>query len=222
MGVIIGAATTVSFGSEYVTQISWNINPNVQRAYVLGDWTPYTDAEVKSPTETLNLTIYSPGGTTYDVSPTTSCEDANTVTVSVSPTGCGDATDGPDSTSWYVTGYNYSKGDARAPGQESWAMMQYVDLDDDDVTLPTYVLRGISTGTITAPDSLASTLMGKVGIEMDTDTADTGTTGSVSAGQLGRSDYAYEGVISQIGGSSAGSGDIMNGSVSIPYTPLYI
>ena len=40
MGVIIGSVTTVSFGG-HATQVSWNINSNIQRAYVLGSWDPY-------------------------------------------------------------------------------------------------------------------------------------------------------------------------------------
>ena len=58
MGVIIGAGTTVSIaGGGHPTQVSWNVNPNIQRAYILGDWNPYTGGEVKSPTETLNFVL---------------------------------------------------------------------------------------------------------------------------------------------------------------------
>ncbi len=222
MGVIIGAATTVAFGAAggHATQISWNVNTNVQRAYVLGDWAPYTDAEVTSPTETLNVTVYSPGPT-YATTPSNSCDNANQLAASVSPAGCGAGSDGPTSTTWYVTGYNYSKGDARQPGQEAWSLMQYVTLGITGVIIPTYNLRGISEGSITSSDVVA-TAATKAGIDIDIDTVSTGTTGSVSAGQIGRSDYQYTGVITQVGASSGGSGDIVNGSCSMPYTALYI
>lgn len=225
MGVIIGAATTVSFGGGHVTQVSWGINVNVQRAYVLGSWEPYTAAEIKSPTETLNLTVYSPGPVRYSTTPSTTCEFANQVNAEVDPAGCGDAFGGPVSENWYVNSYSYSKGDAVAPGQESWSLIQYVTAGHTDVVLPTYVLRGISEGTITSTESL-SVAEGITGTDMSGTVAGEevtrGLTGSVSAGQIGRSDYQYSGVITAVGQSAGASGDIANASCSMPYTPLYI
>lgn len=221
MGVIIGSVTTVSFGGagSHATQVSWNISPNIQRAYVLGSWNPYTAAELKSPTETLNITVYSPGPT-YATTPTTTCANANQLAATVSPAGCGAGSSGPTSTKWFVTSYNYSKGDARSPGTESWSLMNYVTLGDSNVVLPTYVLRGISEGSITSSDAL-STAQSVVGINFS-GTTDQGTQGSVSAGQIGRSDYQYNGVIASVGGSTGGSGDIGSGSCSMPYNPLYL
>jgi hypothetical protein len=223
MGVIIGAATTVNFGNagSHVTQVSWSVSPNIQRAYVLGSWNPYAQASLKSPSETLNITVYSPGPT-YATTPTTSCINANTLSASVSPAGCGAGSGGPSSTSWYVNSYNYSKGDARSPGTESWSLMNYVTLGDSAVTLPSYVLRGISEGSITSSDGL-STAQGIVGINFSSGSVvDQGSSGSVSAGQIGRSDFQYTGVIASVGNSTGGSGDIGNGQCSMPYTPLYI
>ena len=218
MGVIIGSVTTVSFGG-HATQVSWNINSNIQRAYVLGSWDPYGAAEIKSPTETLNITTYSPGPS-YATTPTTSCANANKLSATVSPAGCGAGSSGPSSTTWYVTSYNYSKGDARSPGTESWSLMNYVTLGDTGVVLPTYVLRGISEGSITSSDGV-STAQGVVGVVFTGD-VDEGTTGSVSAGQIGRSDYQYTGVVSSVGNSSGGSGDVGSGQCSMPYNPLYL
>jgi hypothetical protein len=218
MGVIIGAVTTVSFGG-HATQVSWTINSNIQRAYVLGSWDPYIEGQVKSPTETLNITTYSPGPS-YPTTPTTSCINANQLAATVSPAGCGAGSAGPSSATWYVTGYSYSKGDARSPGQESWSLMNYVTLGDGDVVLPTYVLRGISEGSITSSDTV-DTAQGKVGLSF-TGNVDQGTTGSVSAGQIGRSDYQYTGVVDSVGGSTGGSGDVGSANCSMPYTPLYI
>lgn len=216
MGVIIGSVTTVSFGG-HATQVSWNINSNIQRAYVLGSWDPYVDAEVRSPTETLNITTYSPGPS-YSTTPTTSCVNANQLPATVSPAGCGAGSDGPSSTTWYVTSYNYSKGDARSPGTESWSLMNYIS--GTGVVLPTYVLRGISEGSITSSDAVG-TAQGVVGVTF-TGAVDSGTQGSVSAGQIGRADYQYTGVVSSVGNSSGGSGDIGSGQCSMPYTPLYL
>jgi len=221
MGIIIGAATTVSFGtSGHVTQVSWDINPNIQRAYILGSWSPYAGAELKSPTETMNVTVYSPGPS-YVTTPTTSCIDANTIAASVVPAGCGAGSSGPSSTTWFVTSYSYSKGDARSPGTESWSMMNYVTMGDTSVALPTYVLRGISEGSIASSDDL-TTAQAIAGIQFDTASVNQGTQGSVSAGQIGRSDTQFTGVIESVGASTGGTGDIGNGSCSMPYTPLYI
>lgn len=222
MGVIIGAATTVSFGSAggHATQVSWSVNPNIQRAYVLGSWEPYAPAGLKSPTETLNITVYSPGPT-YSTTPTTSCVNANTLAASVSPAGCGAGSEGPSTTNWFVTGYNYSKGDARSPGTESWSLIGYVTLGDSSVVLPTYVLRGISEGSITSSDAIG-TAESIVGVNFQAGSTDQGTTGSVSAGQIGRSDYQYTGVVDSVGGSTGGSGDVGSGQCSMPYTPLYL
>lgn len=219
MGIIIGAATTVSFNGGHVTQISWDINPNIQRGYILGSWSPYGPAELKSPTETLSLTVYSPGPV-YITSPTTTCADANQADATVAPAGCGAGSTGPSSSKWFVTSYSYSKGDARSPGTESWSMMNYVTMGDASVKLPTYVLRGISEGSITSSDSIAAAQT-ITGIAFES-TPNTGTQGSVSAGQIGRADNQYTGVIKRVGGSGGASGDIGNASCSMPYTPLYI
>ncbi len=228
MGVIIGAGTTVAIaGGGHPTQVSWNVNPNTQRAYILGSWDPYLEAEVKSPTETLSITMYSPGPI-YVTTPTVECVDATKLIASVSPAGCSLGEVSPSSTGWFVTSYGYSKSDARQPSTESWSMMNYVTLDDDTVVLPDYVLRGISEGSITSSqgngtDSLPA--QGTTGVVFSTgvDAApdSVGSTGSVSAGQIGRADYQYSNVVEQVGGSVSTSGKIEQGSCSMPYTPLY-
>ncbi len=219
MGVIIGATTTVQFGTDPATQVSWGVSPNVQRAYVLGQWGPYTEGQINSPSETLNITTYSTQ-LPFPIEPTEECVNANTKTASVSPAGCGGGSDGPTSTAWYVTSYGYSKGDARGPGTESWSLMQYVTMGIEGVVLPTYNLRGISEGSITSSDTYGDAEP-KVGITF-VGSVDEGTQGSVSAGQIGRSDFQYTGVISSVGNSNAGAGDICSASCSMPYTALYI
>jgi hypothetical protein len=103
-------------------------------------------------------------------------------------------------------------------------MMQYVDMGDTSVVLPTYVLRGMSEGSITSSDPVAEAEL-LAGIQFDTTPGNvsTGTTGSVSSGQIGRADNQYSGVISSVGVSTGASGDIVQqSSCSMPYTPLYL
>jgi len=221
MGVIIGAGTTVTIdGGGHPTQVSWNINPNVQRAYVLGSWDPYPGAEVRSPTETLNVTLYSPGPD-YDTTPTVSCINANQLTVLVDPAGCITGDVSPSSIHWYVTSYSYSKGDARQPATESWAMMQYVTLGDNSVVLPDYNMRGISEGSITSSQTIIDAQR-TTGITFNTEgDISIGSTGSVSAGQIGRADLQYTHVITKVGGSESDTGKIESGNCSMPYTALY-
>ena len=212
MGIIIGSVTTVTFGSSstdsHVTQVSWDINNNVQRAYVLGSWDPYPQAQISTPTETLNITVYSPGPS-YSTLPTKICVDANKISATVSPVGCGAGSAGPSSTSWFVTSYNYSKGDARSPGTESWSMMNYIGTE-----LPNYTLRGISEGSTT--DGVLT------GIVLNSTGTTTGTQGSVSAGQIGRSDVQTLGMVTSVGNSKSTVGAIGQGNCSMPYTPLYL
>lgn len=207
MGIIIGAATTVSFSGACVTQVQWSSNPNVQRLYCLGSWTP--QSTIEKPTETLSVTIYS-DGPSYSVAPSTSCELANTISADVSPAGCGTGVSGPSSSSWYVNSYSYSKEDANMPGTESWSMIQYTGTGNQN---PKYVIRGISEGSATQGIDTGITFAG---------TTTTSSQGSVSAGQVGKSDITEAGVVSSVGGGSTTAGVIGNGSVSIPYTPLWI
>lgn len=207
MAVVIGAATTVSFGGSCVISANWGSNPNIQRLYCLdGSWDPYLTIE--KPTETLSLTVYAPGPT-YSTSPTTSCSNANTITASVSPAECGGDDTGGVSGNWYVTSYSYSKEDGSSPGQESWSLIKYI------TTVPDYVLRGITEGQSTTNTS-------QTGITFDTTGSTNIATGSVSAGGIGRSYNLVTGTISSVGGGSSAAGVIGQGSASIPYTPLYI
>ena len=202
MAIIIGAATTVSFGGTCVTSANWGISPNNQRLYCLGSWTP--DQVISKPTETLSLTIYAPGPS-YSTAPSTSCVDANTIVASVSPAACGEASGGV-SGDWFVTSYSYSKESGSDPGTESWSMQKWVG-----ALLPSYVLRGISEGQATS----------NAGVVFDS-TDGTSETGSVSAGSFGKSDILTLGVVGSVGGGSSAQGDTGQGSASMSYTDLYL
>lgn len=218
MAVIIGQATTVSFGDACVQQVSWNANPNVQRLYCL-DGTFQAWKLSAKPSITVNLSIYSPGPT-YDCSPSTECESfsGGDIECSVSPGVCGDSSiTGIDGT-FYVNSYSFSKEDASMPGQESWSLITWDSTIVDTgvielVAVPTYVIRGTAEGQATD-----STITG-ITFEQTTGTF---TTGSVSAGQVGKADVITTGIVNTVGGGSTSAGDIGNGSVSIPIQPLYI
>lgn len=209
--IIIGAATQISFGGTCVISANWGYNPNPQRLYCIGSWSPFQT--YYRPTETLNLTVYAPGPT-YNVEPTQGCSDANSISASIAPAACGDETYPTLGGQWLVTGYSYSKDDASMPGQESWSLTRWKDLEASsfqNTIEPTYVMRGISEGQST----------GNAGIVFTGDTVNS-YSGNVSAGGFGKADTLAAGVIVQVGGGSSAAGETGQGSASIPYTPLYI
>lgn len=204
MSIIIGALSTCSFAG-CVVSVNWGASPNTQRLYCLGDkWEADPSRVFKKPTATLSITCYAPGPS-YTCTPTTSCTFANKMGATVSPAGCGGGGEGPASTSWYVTSYSFSKDDPLLPGQESWSMMDYIGDN-----LPSAVLRGVAEGSGSP----------KSGVNFKT-VDGSATTGSVSAGGFGRADTLSVGVVDSVGGGTSTKGETGQGSVSIPYTPLY-
>ena len=215
MAIIIGAGTTVSFYGACVLSANWGYNPNTQRLYCIGDWSPsYT---YDRPTETLSIAIYSgTGGPTYDTSPTESCTDANKLTASVNPAAC-DAGVGGVSGDWFVTSYGFSKDDPLLPGQETWGMQRWVAGQYGNTPEPTYVIRGVSEGQGSIPPSDADPGLLFTGVTVESET------GNVSANAIGRSDTLRLGVVIQVGGSeSPAAGKVGQGSASMPYTPLWL
>lgn len=209
MGIIIGAATTATMGGvDCIISANWSTSQNEEKVYCLGEWVP--SFVIKKPQQTLSLTLYSPGPT-YDTQPTTTCANANTIAASVSPVACGANIEGA-SGQWYVTGYGYDKSDKQMPGQESWSMMQY--LGDANIQ-PTYNLRGMATGNYSG-DNRSS-----CGIIFSSE-EESGTSGSVSANQMGTADVNYTGDVTQVGGGTATVGIIAKGDASIAYIPLFI
>lgn len=215
MSIIIGNGTTVSFGGACVISANWGYNPNTQRLYCIGNWSPtYT---YDKPTRTLSMSIYSgTGGPIYDTSPTTACQNANTLAASVFPAACGDAV--ADITGdWYVNNYGFSKDDPNLPGQETWGMQVWAEGQYGNTPLPTYVLRGVSEGQGTKGSLDADPGILFTGVTVESQS------GNVSANGVGRNDVLTLGVTTQVGGSeSPASGKIGQGSVSMPYTPLWI
>jgi hypothetical protein len=214
--IIIGFGTTVGgdFSNACAVSVQWGYNPNAQRLYCLGEFTPAFT--IQKPTETLSITIYGDDGSgpTYSTTPSNDCSNANTLNASVSPAACGPGVDGV-SGDWYVQSYSYSKDDPQLPGQESWSMTRWVAGPDPDSSEPTYVFRMTSEG-----EASDATL---VGITFTTgQTLAEGTTGSVSAGAIGQASTMQYGTVDSVGGSSAVSGDIESGSASMNYQPFWI
>jgi hypothetical protein len=202
MGLVIGAATSVSF-TGCATSVNWGASPNSQRLYCLGSWSPYI--VIAKPTATLSITVYAPGPS-YSTVPTTGCANANTIGAGVSPGACGGGGGEGVSGNWYVTSYSYSKDDATMPGTESWSMQQWIG-----GLQPSYVMRGVTEG------------QGSPGSGVNFSSVDGSTsTGSVSAGGFGRADTLNVGVVVSVGGGSSSAGATGQGSASMSYTDLYI
>lgn len=214
--IVIGAATTASFAGTCVISAQWGYSPNTQRLYCIGEWLPDPSRTFHKPTETLSLTIYAPGPS-YSIGPSTSCVDATPqVDASISPAACGETFTGV-SGPWQISGYSYSKDDGGMPGQETWNLTKWKNLNTaapsvGDTTYPTFILRGISEGQGTLNS----------GLVFSTETRVQSQSGNVSANGFGKADTIYSGVITGIGGGSSASGDTGQGSANIPLTPMYI
>lgn len=201
MGIIVGSGTTVT-GFSNAISANWGASMNSQRLYVLGKTDPFL--VLKKPTATLSVTCYSPGPS-IDVVASAGCAQASTCAGGVNPGACGGCGGGGVGATgaWYLTSYSYNKMDPVVPGQESFSMMRYL------APIPSIVLRGPAEGSW-SPDS------GVTGVSEGT-----ASTGSISAGGVGRADSLEVGIASNVGGGSAAAGSSGQASVSVPYTPIY-
>lgn len=217
MAVIIGAGTTVSAdmwpASACVISANWAYNPNSQRLYCLGEWAAYDT--IKRPTQTLNIVIYSQGSISQDIQASTSCTTITDVAVgaSVTPASCAGAVAPFSYNDWVIVSYGYSKDDPLLSAQESWGLQRWAT--GAGITAPSHVIRGIAEGSVTID------VEGEAGMVFSGAT-DEGTQGSVSAGAVGRADTTKTGVVTAAGNSQSVSGHIGTGSVSVPYTPLWL
>jgi hypothetical protein len=216
MAVIIGSGTQVTghFSGECVISVNWNYNPNVQRFYCLGETSAHIT--LRKPTYTMSLTLYSSGTTpVYDTEADVDCSNSGRISAGVSPAACEGAVSSFSFNDWVVTSYGYNKDDAQLPSQESWSLQRWSN--EGGIVGPTYTIRGVCEGTVTEEVEIDS------GIVFDASTVDSsGIQGSVSGGQIGRADKTLNGVVISVGGSTFTSGLIGNGSVSIPYTPMWM
>lgn len=204
MGVIVGSGTTVGGVFSNGISANWGASPNTQRLYVLGSTTAFMT--IKKPTATLSITVYSKGPG-VGVAASNGCIAASVVSASVTGGACGSCGGGGGvSGSWYLTSYSFSK-EVSMPGQESFSMMQYITAPE--AVMPSLVLRGIAEGSWTDNSGVTGEDEGQA------------SSGSVSAGGMGRTDSMTVGTVSSVGGASAALKDTGQASVSVPYTPIY-
>ena len=224
MAVIIGAGTQV-IGAAGVVSVSWDTNPNIERLWELGSFSPY--ATRKQFTQTVNMTVYAGGMNAITVyPPATSCVDSTALLdISILPATCDIAVDsiaGP----FFLTSYSYSKGGPTEYAQETFTGQLW--LDHPTFPEPNYVLLGITEGQYNGTLTLAQ--MGVTLAEAQ-DPEDVGQTGSVSAGfpGLGQADDTYyifgiatvgNGVLGDSAGT--GAGKYGSASVTIPHTPVWV
>lgn len=236
MVVIIGAGSTVTssqFSSNGIVSVQFGFNPEVDRLYQLGSFSPY-DATVTK-TRTLSLNVYgskpsgSGGSSSFSVPPSTSCADASTINVQVNPASCaaGLLSFADD---FFLTSYSYQK-DALGYGQESWSFTSKPDIPGYTGTI--VMLRGIAEGTIsTGGGTMTSAQMGVTVDETASNDSDgnpiEGESGSVQAGSPGLGNYEIQRyVIASAVGASIGKAAAVDGlsgqaSIQIPMNPVYI
>ena len=230
MAVIIGSATQVTLsipGGGTIScalSVNWSYNPNVQRYYCLGSTAPYIS--VTKPTEQMSIALYSGDTPSYSVLASTDCDDTDLISATVSPGQCaGDPISGPISTTWYLQNYGFSKDDPNLPGQETWALTNWLgatDTGDTDAVRPDRVIRSVAEGQASDPSAGDA----DPGVSF-TGTTHQATTGNVSAGQVGRADTLLYGTAESVGNSgqipspAAQYGRTGQGSVSIPLQPVW-
>jgi hypothetical protein len=215
MAIVIGANTSASFEGACVISANWGYNPNIQRLYCLGNWQP--NLTIDKPTETLSIVVYSPGPS-YNTAASESCANANRQSASVSPAACGGTVDSIAG-EWFVTSYGYSKDDPNMPGQETWGMQRWIAGTlggSNSIPEPSFVLRGIAEGQADLSAAASSP-----GIIFTGDTIES-SSGSVSAGGIGRANTITHGVVQTVGNGGTEAGKSGQGSASIQYTPLWL
>jgi hypothetical protein len=235
VAVIIGGGTTIvstQFPNGGVVSVNFNFQPSVQRLYQLGSFAVY-DSFVQS-VRTIQINLYGSradgagGSLPIDVTPSTTCIDANAVNITVNPASCV-TTLTPFSEDYFLTSYSYQK-ENLGYGQESWSLTS-------KPILPSYsgnivMLRtGFAEGTInTGPGTMDAPDMGMV-IDNTSSNDSTGNpiqgeTGSVQAGGIGNFDIQRNIIATQVGGSigyiPSIDGLTGNASVSIAMTPVFL
>lgn len=212
MTVIIGAGTIIT-GFTGVTSANWALDPGVERLWQLGSMTPY-DTLTRA-RQTVSITCYAGGGPVYNLSPATTCVDSNALTViGISPASCNGGGAEAFQATFYCESYSYTKDNPVGYGMESYSFFRFTT-----APLPTYILQGITTGTISNDDGVTDP-----GVVLSSIDA-TGYNGSVSAGptSLGEASTEDFGIVSRVGGGT-GKQDGKRGraSATIPTQEVFI
>lgn len=228
ISVVIGAGTDVVFGlpGNCITSVNWNFNPGRQDAFCLGSFSPSTEHVLYKPTQTVSITGYAPVEQSTAIPATEECADADTISATINPSTCAGQTASDIDGDFWLQSYSYSKETRDQPAQETWSLIKYKGsgitdflqgVDQDNIALPTYVMRGITMGESTEGIGTAT----NTGITFDEVFAEA-QTGSVSAGSFGTVRTVTHGSITAVGGGTGDAEFKGTGSASIPYTPLYI
>lgn len=236
MSVVIGAGSTVvssQFPNGGILSVQFGFNPQVERLYQLGSFAPYDSTVTKTRTLTLNVYGSRPDGSggslPLSVTPSTSCVDAGTISITVNPASCVGSLL-PFVDDYFVTSYSYSKENI-GYGQESWSFTS-------KPVIPSYtgdivMLRGIAEGTIaTGPGIMTSAQMGVAVDEAASNDAFgapiEGESGSIPAGTPGLGNYDIQRyvIVTSVGGSigknTAVDGYAGQASIQIPNTPVFL
>jgi len=219
MTFIISHGTFVT-GFDAVQSVNLDLNPQIQRLYQLGAAVPYAKNVTKQ--KRLNLTVYGGANVAYSTLASSTCTDANTLSVSIAANGCGG--DGiSEVDEWFVSSYSYNK-DMQGWGVETWGLVSRpIGLletgEEDPLAIEPIMVRGVAEGQATI-DGGASLGVSFLGTTID------GNTLQVQAGSpgIGRANEVLFGEVSSVGGSTTGKSDGKDGmaSVTIPYAPIYI
>lgn len=236
MPVIIGAGTTVEspqFVNGGVVSVQFGFEPQVERLYQLGSFTPYDSSLTTTRTMSVNVYGSKPNGTggsvPLSVAPSDSCVDIESTLINVNPASCV-ASILPSVGSYFLTSYSYSK-DNLGYGQETWSFTSKPTVEGYAGTIVT--LRGIAEGTIIYGDG--TMLPEYQGVTIDTAASNDsnsdpilGESGNVTAGPVGVGSYDIQRYIiaTSVGGSRGRHADIDgqvgNASVNIPLTTVFL
>ncbi len=236
MAIIIGAGTTVvstQFPNGGIVSVNFGFQPNVQRLWQLGSYTPY-DSFVQR-TRTLQLSVYGSrpdgagGSLQMSVLPSVGCTDADGVSITVNPASCLN-TLLPFTETYFLTSYSYQK-ENLGYGQESWSFTSRPILDNYSGTI--IMLRGIAEGTIATGDGVMTSA--QMGVVVDETASNDslgspiqGENGGVQAGTPGLGNYDIQRFIiatavgGSIGLSPATDGLTGQANVNVPMTPIFI
>lgn len=235
MSVIIGGGTTIvssQFPNGGIVSVNFSFQPTVQRLFELGSFGVY-DSFVQS-VRTIQLNLYGSrpsgdgGSLPIDVTPSTSCIDANAVNITVNPASCV-TTLTPFAEDYFLTSYSYQK-DNLGYGQEAWSLTSkpIIDSYSGDIVM---LRTGFAEGTINTGDGTMDPIdMGMVIDETGSNDSSgnpiQGETGSVQAGGIGNFDIVRNIIATQVGGSVGNStaidGLTGNASISIAMTPVFL
>lgn len=213
MAFIIGSSTITNLVG--VQSVSVTQNPSIQYQYALGNTSPHF--KVITVQTQISISTYGGQGYTTSLPVSTGCTDASTVPFSIFPGSCV-GTVNSISGDYFLSGYSYSK------QVESFGTQTYNLIDKPIITIEGQVanfpepimLRGQATGQAVNQPITGITFGG---------TTSSGISIQVNAGfpGIGNANDSISGEVSDISpGLFFQPGEQGNGSVTVPYNPLYV